>query len=231
MKWARKIKEMIRSKRSRKNVDGKMDVIEETNIKPFPINFYFKALVIADGHGCLDSNDIPDCSVDACLLLGDLSPREIEIIKKRMKGTPIYGVLGNHDVFDLYDRCGVENIHGKVVEVNGIRLAGIQGSLRYKDSDMPLYTDKESVEIAEKMNAANILISHDSPKHFHCNESLAHSGLQGITRYCEKHSVPLNIHGHFHENAIGALGNGTNVICCYGAQIVEITPSGISINR
>ena len=193
-----------------------------TTPSPLPINFDLKMLIIADSHGCLEESDLPShIDADVCFLLGDHSLQDIQIIKEKVVDIPIYGVLGNHDGFNLYDMCGIENVHGKVVEVNGVRIAGIQGSLRYKYSDMPLYTDEESVEIAENMDAADILISHDSPKYLHSTNDYAHSGLHGITRYCEKNNVPLNIHGHHHDNTKNVLENGTTSICCHKVQLID----------
>ena len=226
MKWTTQLENLFRHKR---DCNSSINDIEKnkkakSTSTPLPINLSLRMLIIADTHGCLNPNDIPqNHNADVCLLLGDLSKEDIAIIKEKVVGVPIYGVLGNHDGFELYDRYGIENIHGKVVEVNGVRIAGLQGSLRYKYSDMPLYTDEESVEIAEKMEEADILISHDSPKHLYGDNDFAHSGLQGITRYCEKYSVPLNIHGHHHENMRSVLENGTTSICCYGAHVIDTT--------
>ena len=227
MKWTDKLENIFRSKRNEKQESINQSDMHITHIvQPLPIKFNLNALVIADTHGCLGLDEISySPSTDVCLLLGDFSKEDILIIKEQVIGIPIYGVLGNHDGFDLYERYGIENIHGKVVEVKGVKIAGLQGSLRYKDSDMPLYTDDESVEIAEGIGEADILISHDSPKFLHSDQDFAHSGLQGIMRYCEKYNVPLNIHGHHHDPKECVLNNGTRTICCYKAQIVSISPN------
>lgn len=194
--------------------------------KPIPINFNISLLIITDTHNCLTYEELEEKTkgkkFDACLLLGDLSDEDLYIIKNEIKNIPIYGVLGNHYGWDLYDKYNIENIHGKVIEINGIRIAGIQGGLKYKNANTALYTDQESVEIAKKIEPADILISHDSPKHFHGKDDFAHSGLKGITYYCKKNKVPLNIHGHHHRHRIGVLKNGTRVMCCYGIEVVNI---------
>ena len=229
MNWIDNLASLFRWSKEDNAIEKQSPIEEQILVKkPAPVNkqisidFNLRMLIIADTHGCLYEDEIPfDHTADVCLLLGDLSLQDIAIIQEHIDDIPIYGVLGNHDDFDLYDMCGIENIHGKVVEVKGVRVAGIQGSLRYKYSDMPLYTDEESVEIAEAMGAADILISHDSPKYLHGTNDFAHSGLQGITRYCEKYSVPLNIHGHHHENMKSVLPNGTTSICCHKVQIMD----------
>lgn len=188
-----------------------------------PVKFNLKLLIISDTHEhmFIDPNlHLLSEPVDACLLLGDISPKELKYIKETVKA-PIYGVLGNHNEFYNYEKNGIENIHGKVVEVKGVRIAGIQGSIKYKNANMPLYTDEESVDIANSMEAADILISHDSPKYLHGRHNIAHSGLQGITHYIEKHNA-LNIHGHYHENKIYTPLNGNKSVCVYGVKILEV---------
>lgn len=180
-----------------------------------------KLLVIADTHGCLKCEDIPSEAVDACILLGDLTPRDIDIVKQAVDAQ-IYGVLGNHNAFDTYQKRGIPNIHGKVIEINGLRIAGLQGCCRYKNLNAPLYTDEESIQIANTLAPADVLISHDGPKGFHGCEDLAHSGLQGITDYCKNNNVQLNIHGHYHRNLWGKIEN-TLVACCYGVNVIKIT--------
>jgi Icc-related predicted phosphoesterase len=226
MKWTKQLESLFKQEQIHNDVRNEGQVYQEDNLKShgkkLPIEFNLRMLIIADTHGCLRPEEIPD-NIDAnvCLLLGDIYQNDMALIKEAVVGIPIYGVLGNHDGFELYDMYGIDNIHGKVVEVNGVKIAGIQGSLRYKNSFAPLYDDDESVEIADCMEAANILISHDGPKFFHGDRDFAHSGLEGITHYCQKHNVPLNIHGHHHENMSGALENGTKSICCYGVKVID----------
>ena len=160
MKWNSKLEDLFRRKRNAQtapslNATQPTSRPVDTHIEPIPINFNLKALVVTDGHGSLYPEDIPHCDADVCFLLGDLSLRDIAIVKEKIGNMPVYGILGNHDGFELYDRAGIENIHGKVVEVNGVKIAGMQGSLRYKDTEFfPFYTDDESVEIAEQIDAA-----------------------------------------------------------------------------
>ena len=45
-----------------------------------------------------------------------------------------------------------------------------------------------------------------------------------------KNNTPLNIHGHHHEDMSGVLENGTNVVGCYKAKILDISPNGIIVS-
>ena len=238
MKWTDKLENLFKRRRREPqidNIDTDNHFDSDVTTPAIPINFSLRILVISDTHGCFAEDMIPvnsqgDVQADICLLLGDMSDRDVAIVDEFIN-IPKYGILGNHDGWDLYDRHGIENIHGKVIDFNGVRIAGLQGSIKYKYSDMPLYTDDESVEIADGMDSADILISHDSPKYLHGDRDFAHSGLRGITHFCEKWNVPLNIHGHHHVDLHNVLPNGTTSVGCYMSNIVEATPHYVqSIN-
>ena len=103
-----------------------------------------------------------------------------------------------------------------------MKLAGISGAFKYKDSkDYALYTHEESIEIANKIKSADILITHD--KAFtEDRHNPAHDGLKGITKYLYENHIPLHIHGHLHEESEEILKNGTKSICLYMAKCMEL---------
>ena len=190
--------------------------------------YNLKILFIADTHNCLkNSNETlkyikAQNNYDCCILLGDHSASDLEEILNIVPANKIYGVLGNHDSWDKYDIYGINNINGKVIEINGVRIAGISGGFKYKDSnDYALYTHEESIEIADRMENADILITHDKAftqdKH-----NPAHDGLKGITEYIYKNHIALHIHGHLHEESEQILKNGTKSICLYMAKFMEL---------
>lgn len=131
-----------------------------------------KLLFITDTHNCLtyDNESLKYLknitNYDYCILLGDHSADDLYEITKIIPKEKICGVLGNHDSWEKYKEYDIENINGKVININGIRIAGISGSFKYKNSDQyALYTHEESIEIANNMTEADILVSHDKPFH------------------------------------------------------------------
>lgn len=160
-----------------------------------------------------------DIKYDVCLLLGDINSEYLNIIKKYVKNN-IFGVLGNHDEFGILESANIENIHNKVVEINGIKIIGFQGSSKYKKGNHPLYTQEESIDVGKKMQEADILISHDSP-YFLYKRDPAHCGLKGITKYIYKNRISINIHGYQHINSNGKLKNGTTVIGIYKCALIN----------
>lgn len=160
-------------------------------------------------------------NIDLIALMGDVYESYFINIKELFPGKPIVAVLGNHDypyVFNRHDY--IENIHGRVVSINGIKVAGIEGSFKYKDGNFPGMNHQESIAIAGRMEGADILISHTSPFGIHEKDNDVHSGLMGINEYLDKHKPMLHIHGHQHENLYSNYGN-TAVIGVYGAAIIN----------
>ncbi len=232
-----KIKEFLFRNNKTQLIEEKKEEIEKTyedelyeqygrcrDIKKYNL----KILFITDTHNCLTYDK--ECieyiknakDYDYCILLGDHSAEDLYEITQIIPKDKICGVLGNHDSWDKYKENGINNIDGKTIEIKGTKIAGISGSFKYKNTDQyALYTHEESIEIADKMEKADILVSHDKPftKDLHDN---AHDGLKGITKYLYKNQVPLHIHGHLHEESEEYLKNGTKTICLFKAKIVEI---------
>lgn len=229
MKWNNKLEQMFRLKNNKTDTS-------ETNSpqhkEHLPITFNLNAMIIADTHGCLREEDFPkEIDIDVCFLLGDVFDNDLRLVLSRIINIPIYGILGNHDGFELLNRFGIRNIHNDIIEINGVKVAGLQGSIKYKYSDMPLYTDEESITVANQLAVADILISHDSPKYVFTATDFAHSGLSGITEYLNRHNISLHLHGHHHENRKTVLENGTTSICTYGVSIISINDGQLQINN
>ena len=218
------LNKIFTKKYSKCNYEDKLlkqfETVEDNNIN------HIKILIITDTHNCLyydkeSINIIQNSQYDICLILGDISNRDIVEILKYVPYGKIYGLLGNHDGLDRFKESNIRNLNGKVITINGVRIAGLQGSHRYKEGDYGMYTHEESLEIAEKMEKADILVSHDRPFIRDTGDNV-HDGLKGITYYCYKNKVKLEIHGHLHEENKEFLKNGTKVMGLYKVKLVEI---------
>jgi len=71
------------------------------------------------------------------------------------------------------------------------------------------------------MDKADILISHTSPYGIYGEDDSSHIGLKGISKYIYDNDIKLNIHGHFHEDRVVLMDDGTVVIGIYGAAIIS----------
>ncbi len=220
------IKLFSRTKRIEENYENKLlKQYGECNRNK---KFNVKILFITDTHNCLTYeketlDQIKNIKeYDYCILLGDHSADDLYEITHIIPKEKICGVLGNHDSWEKYKEYSIENIDGKVININGIRIAGMSGSFKYKNSDQyALYTHEESIEIANNMAEADIFVSHDKPfteKQY----GDAHDGLKGVTQYIYKNHIPLHIHGHLHEEYEEILKNGTKSIGLYKIKLIEL---------
>jgi len=181
-------------------------------------NNHYRILVISDLHGLLDKPYRID-PVDDYFILGDLSNRDIRILDECIPLKQTYYLHGNHDAYNQYNN-GI-NLHASCYH-NIVNFAGIEGSIKYKDSNAPLFTHEQSIDIVNSLGEADILFTHDRA---YIDDSLdhAHCGLLGISKYLCNNRVPIHIHGHTHENKIEILPNGTKSIAIRGIAIVDIS--------
>ena len=158
------------------------------------INSAIKLLVIADTHGTLNELEFKEFvnslgEFDVCIMLGDHYDRDINIILNYIDKEKIYGVLGN--------------INGKVININGVKILGMEGSFRYKPVKFPSFTHEESIDFFSAKETVDILVSHDTK--FNLNKSTrdpAHQGLIGITNYLYENKIPIHIHGHIFTESL-----------------------------
>ena len=90
-----------------------------------------------------------------------------------------------------------------------------------KNIEDGLNENKSINQIANNMENADILVTHDKP-FISDNHNPAHDGLKGITEYIYKNHIAIHIHGHLHEEKEEILKNGTKSICLYMAKLVEL---------
>lgn len=215
-----------------KNVNNnEIKIDEEKLFKKYgccrTLNSHINVLVITDTHGNLSIN--PDLqyklqnikNYDLCCALGDITYSDYEIILKYVPKQKIVALLGNHDGFDVLNYYKLNDLNGKIININGIRIGGIQGSYRYKSEDFPSFTHKESIEFLDNLDEVDILLSHSGP-FLDNNSNPVHNGLKGITNYLYKNRVPYNIHGHNHVSKSLYLQNETKIFETYLIELLEI---------
>lgn len=196
-------------------------------------NKHINIIFLADTHGELlkkeeEYNKLKQFINDGCdviISLGDVRQDELEILCELNNDKyPILAVKGNHDELNQFDNFpNIIDINNKLVEINGVKFIGLEGSIKYKEYSYPSYTQEESLIMVDDMPAADILISHakcwvydDINMGTNC-----HVGLIGNTKYLLKNRCSLNFHGHNHkqyETEIHTLSNGS---VSYGVYLVE----------
>lgn len=179
-----------------------------------------KILAIADLHWYTNEelSQIKNLDYDICVLLGDIPVNAIKLIKEYVGNKHLIAVAGNHNDWNTPELGGAENIHKKRVEYCGYSFAGFSGSIRYKNGDYSMFTQRESLNLSRKLKKADILISHDSMYHLLGNDK-THSGLLGIDLYNLKNKVKLNICGHHHTSTVKK-HFGTTTVCVFRCALI-----------
>ena len=190
------------------------------------LNNNISILVISDTHNTLNEEDFKrfislNNNYDICLLLGDFGYRDLPIILNYIPKDKIYALLGNHDS-NYIKEYGLNDLNGNIVTIKGIKILGIQGSFRYKPSNFPSFSQKESIEFLNNKEVVDILVSHDTGFNSASSNDSAHQGLFGITYYLYKNRVPYHIHGHIHNPYQKNLLNGTKEISAFQYQIFHL---------
>lgn len=142
--------------------------------------------------------------IDLIISCGDLPPQYLSFLVTFFNGPLLY-VHGNHD--DCYldtppDGCIC--IDGKVYEFEGIRIAGLGGSMRYRRGTFQ-YTEKQMLLRTIKLQyrifrckGLDILVSHAPAYGVNDGADLPHRGFQCFHRLLEKYHPRYFVHGHMH---------------------------------
>ena len=204
---------------------GLNEVFYRENGNAYKLDKHITLFVISDTHGIFNEGRFryffEERCADAVICLGDISYDEYVLIDSLAKeyGLPVYSVTGNHD-FDVPKGTIIKNINGKIVNVNGVRIAGLNGCYRYRDDDS-LYLQKEAIKVLDNTPRADILISHDRTfKPF--STDYAHQGLIAIDKYLYENHVPVHLHGHYHHKNQTELLNGTMQYSCFELQYITL---------
>jgi Icc-related predicted phosphoesterase len=183
--------------------------------------------------------------VDLVLSCGDLPYYYLEYIVT-MLNVPLLYVHGNHDPLVEYSSsgrqltgpCGCINVHGRLTQEQGVSVAGLEGSIRYKPHGRYQYTNLEMWSHALKLAPAllfrrlitgrplDILLTHSPSYGIHNGRDRTHVGFKSFLWLMRQAQPRYLIHGHRHvynplEPTETQYGQ-TTVINVYPYQVLEI---------
>ena len=184
--------------------------------------------------------------VDLILGCGDLAYYYLEYAVS-MLNVPLYYVRGNHSNLVEYTSVGPKthphgaiDLHRKVVLEQGLILAGVEGSLRYRHGPFQ-YTQTEMwshvLRIVPSLirNRArcgrylDIFISHAPPWGIHDQPDLPHQGIKAFRWLLETFRPRYHFHGHIHvyRNDTQTVTNyqSTTVVNTYGFAETLVAPN------
>jgi hypothetical protein len=194
---------------------------------------------------------------DLVLSAGDLPFDYLEYLVTVLN-VPLLYVPGNHDP-DLRERreelawppsiqlkdsgdpvgpLGCTNVDGRIEDVAGIRVAGLGGSLRYREGPNQ-YTQREMRRRARRLRrqatawglrgrrGVDVLLTHAPPFGVGDEDDPAHRGFEALPELVERLSPKLLVHGHIHpygqvkpDRQLGT----TTVVNAVPFRLLEVEP-------
>ncbi len=144
--------------------------------------------------------------IDLILSCGDLDPRYLSFLASFTKA-PILYVHGNHDwKYEKTPPEGCTCIEDKIFKINGIRILGLGGSMRYKPGPH-LYTERQMKRRIRKLRFSllwnrgfDILLTHAPAYQINDGDDIPHKGFKSFVKLMDKYSPKYFCHGHVHMN-------------------------------
>ena len=146
--------------------------------------------------------------VDLILSAGDLDPDYLEFLVTVINKPLIY-VRGNHD--DRYARHapgGCICVEDSVYTYRGIRIAGLGGSMRYRDG-ANMYTEREMSKRMRKLSrkvrmvgGCDILLTHAPAAGMGDLDDLPHRGFECFNTALESWGADYMVHGHVDRKSV-----------------------------
>ena len=172
--------------------------------------------------------------IDLIISCGDLSPHYLQFLVT-LSSCPLLYVPGNHD--DCYEKDppeGCVNIDEKIFNFRGLRIMGLGGSMRYKDSPN-MYTEKQMAARAARMQGKilytggiDLLVTHAPARGYGDLEDLPHRGFACFNTIMNKCRPLYMLHGHVHGNytahfeRVTQHPSGTRIINAYISYLLDI---------
>jgi Icc-related predicted phosphoesterase len=200
--------------------------------------------------------DLVEARPDLVLSCGDLPWEDLERIVD-LANVPLLFVPGNHDpalvparvavwppsieIRDLTDPPGPRgctSVDGRVEDAVGLRIAGLGGSIRYREGPNQ-YTQSEMARRARRLarrarwktlrdgRGVDILIAHSPPKGLGDEDDRAHEGFESFHRLVRRLRPRLLLHGHIHPYGITRPDrsiDGTRVVNVVPYKVIELDP-------
>ena len=144
--------------------------------------------------------------VDLILSCGDLKASYLTLLAT-FTHAPLLYVHGNHDTdYQRRPPEGCTCIEDTVYEVNGVRIAGLGGSVRYKPGPFQ-YTQREMerrvARLSSKirrMGGVDIIVAHAPVRGCNDGEDPAHMGFDCFNAMLGQFQPKYFVHGHVHLN-------------------------------
>ena len=174
--------------------------------------------------------------IDLILSCGDLKQEYLEFLVT-MSNKPLYYIHGNHDKgYVNFPPEGCECLDDQLVTVNGLRILGLGGCVRYNLGPFQ-YTEQEMTRRVKRLKrklrkagGVDIVITHAPPKGYGDAPDNAHRGFACFVPLMDEYHPQYLVHGHVHQSYGHSLPRkiqygDTTVFNAVGWHILEIEPN------
>ena len=170
--------------------------------------------------------------IDLVISCGDLDPGYLSFLVTVIN-TPLIYVPGNHDVsYKKNPPEGCDTIDGRVIEIGGIMVGGLGGSIWYNGHDLQ-YSEKQMqrrvsgiIRQSKKMGGLDIFVSHAPPMGIHDLPDKCHNGFCAFRDLIDRLHPKVMLHGHNHEvynkKDRETVIDGVRVINAFGYYMFEV---------
>lgn len=182
-------------------------------------------------------------NVDLILGCGDLKYYYLEYVLNALD-VPLFFVRGNHDKVVEYNEAGQRtapagavDLHRRVINHDGLLLAGVEGSLRYRPGKFQ-YTQQDMwahvLSLVPQLllnrlqygRYLDIFVSHAPAWGIQDREDLPHQGIKAFRWLLKVFKPAYHIHGHVHlynpENERRTRFGRTCVVNTYRFQVTQM---------
>ncbi|HYY54680.1 MAG TPA: metallophosphoesterase [Candidatus Dormibacteraeota bacterium] len=182
-------------------------------------------------------------SVDLVIGCGDLPYEYLDFVATSVEA-PLRAVHGNHDVpLDQIDDPAMRvwwggiDLHGRVVDLNGVLIAGLEGSPRYSTGPFQ-YSELEMwLQILRLLPSLllnrlrrgrflDVLVTHAPPRGIHDESDTTHRGFVALRWFLRELRPRFHLHGHTHvydsRTSTTTQFGLTTVVNAYGAKTIEL---------
>lgn len=155
--------------------------------------------------------------IDLIIGCGDLPFYYLEFLVSALD-VPLVYVRGNHDQGPQYTADGRvltrvqggRDLHAQTAMIDGLLLAGLEGSMRYRPGAPFMYTETEMRQQVTRLvprllwnrqrhgRYLDILVTHSPPFGIHDRTDIAHTGFRILRTFMKVFKPRYLLHGHIH---------------------------------
>lgn len=144
--------------------------------------------------------------IDLILSCGDLDADYLSFLVT-VGRAPLLYVHGNHDRrYDVHPPEGCDCIEDQLVTVNGLRILGLGGSIRYNGGPHQ-YTEREMAWRLMKLwpqllfaGGVDVVLTHAPLRGLGDGDDPPHRGFQCLYKLIDRFHPKYYVHGHVHMN-------------------------------